>query len=286
MFLLVVTRFDVDTSDDSTSDESDDDFVEFLISNVIYDYHHKFFNKGKVLTSSLSGREFVAEREDLSDSRDVLVEEKVATFLFIIEHNVRHRVASNRFQHSTETISCNFKEVLRAVCRLGKELIKQESIELPERIKNNSKYYPWFKNCIGAIDDTHISAWVPAEKQISCRGRKTTITQNVMCACDFNMMFTYVYFEWEGSAHDSKVFLDAISNPNAGFPWPPRGSFYLVDSGYPCTRGLLPPYRGEIYHAQESRGQGRQPRSPEELFNYRRSSLRMTIERCFGGVEK
>ncbi|XP_012570899.1 protein ANTAGONIST OF LIKE HETEROCHROMATIN PROTEIN 1-like [Cicer arietinum] len=311
MLLLVVTRFDVDTSDDSTSDESDDDFVEFLISNVIYDYHHKFFNKGKVLTSSLSGREFVAEvlngsetscfdlfrmkkecflnfcnelrgKNYLSDSRDVLVEEKVATFLFIIGHNVRHRVASNRFQHSTETISRNFKEVLRAVCRLGKELIKQESIELPERIKNNSKYYPWFKNCIGAIDGTHISAWVPAEKQISCRGRKTTITQNVMCACDFNMMFTYVYSGWEGSAHDSKVFLDAISNPNAGFPWPPRGSFYLVDSGYPCTRGLLPPYRGERYHAQEYRGQGRQPRSPEELFNYRHSSLRMTIERCFG----
>nr|XP_027191927.1 uncharacterized protein LOC113787214 [Cicer arietinum] len=46
--------------------------------------------------------------------------------------------------------------------------------------------------------------------------------------------------------------------------------------------GLLPPYRGERYHAQEYRGQGRQPRSPEELFNYRHSSLRMTIERCFG----
>ncbi|XP_050890581.1 uncharacterized protein LOC127095995 [Lathyrus oleraceus] len=42
------------------------------------------------------------------------------------------------------------------------------------------------------------------------------------------------------------------------------------------------PYRGERYHAQEYRGQGRQPRSPEELFNYRHSSLRMTIERCFG----
>ncbi|XP_024634430.2 protein ALP1-like [Medicago truncatula] len=222
------------------------------------------------------------DKNYLSDSRDVLVEEKVATFLFIIGHNVRHRVASNRFQHSTETISRNFKEVLRAVCRLGKELIKQESMELPSRIKNNPKYYPWFKNCIGAIDGTQISAWAPAEKQISCRGRKATITQNVMCACDFNMIFTYVYSGWEGSAHDSKVLLDAITNPNAGFPWPPKGSFYLVDSGYPCTGGFLPPYRGERYHAQEYRGQGRQPKSPEELFNYRHSSLRMTIERCFG----
>ncbi|XP_050896851.1 uncharacterized protein LOC127103649 isoform X2 [Lathyrus oleraceus] len=278
---------------------------------MIYNYHQKYFNKAKVLTSSLTGREFVAEvlngsgtscfdlfrmkkecfinfcnelreKNYLCDSRDVLVEEKVATFLFIIGHNVRHRVASIRFQHSTETISRNFKEVLRAVCRFGKELIKQESKEFPERIKNNSKYYPWFKNCIGAIDGTHISASVPAEKQISCRDRKATITQNVMCACDFNMMFTYVYSGWEGSAHDSKILLDAITNQNAEFPWPPRGSFYLVDSGYPCIGGFLPPYRGERYHAQEYRGQGRQPRSPEELFNYRHSSLRMTIERCFG----
>ncbi|KAK2456191.1 hypothetical protein QL285_003579 [Trifolium repens] len=59
------------------------------------------------------------------------------------------------------------------------------------------------------------------------------------------MMFTYVYSGWEGSAHDSRVFWDAITNPNARFPWPPRGSFYLVDSGYPCTRGFLLPYRGE-----------------------------------------
>ncbi|KAI5388195.1 hypothetical protein KIW84_074042 [Lathyrus oleraceus] len=130
----------------------------------------------------------MVEKNCLYDSRDVLVEEKVATFLFIIGHNVHHRVASIRFQHSTETISRNFKEVLRAVCRFGKELIKQESKELPERIKNNSKYYHWFKNCIGAIDGTHISASVPAKKQILCRDRKATITQNVMCACDFNMM--------------------------------------------------------------------------------------------------
>jgi hypothetical protein len=43
-----------------------------------------------------------------------------------------------------------------------------------------------------------------------------------------------------------------------------------------------PPSKGERYHAQEYRGQGRQKRSLEELFNYRHSSLRMTIERCFG----
>ena len=55
-----------------------------------------------------------------------------------------------------------------------------------------------------------------------------------------------------------------------------------MDSGYPCSGGLLPPYRGERYHTQEYRGRDRQARSPKEFFNFRHSSLRMTIERCFG----
>nr|XP_048322535.1 uncharacterized protein LOC125420021 [Ziziphus jujuba var. spinosa] len=83
--------------------------------------------------------------------------------------------------------------------------------------------------CIGAIDGTHISVHVPAEKQVSY-----------------------------------------------------RGEYYVVDSGFPCTMGFLPPFRGERYHLQEYHGRGRQPRGPKELFNYRHSSLRNVIERCFG----
>ena len=37
------------------------------------------------------------------------------------------------------------------------------------------------------------------------------------------MMFTFVYSGWEGSAHDAKVLMDALTNSNANFPWPPRG---------------------------------------------------------------
>ncbi|XP_061351787.1 uncharacterized protein LOC133296740 isoform X2 [Gastrolobium bilobum] len=160
--------------DESALDSSDDELVELCIIDMVCDYNKKFLNKTKVRTSILTGRDFVTEilngsgtvcfelfrmektcftnfcnelrgKSYLSDSRDVLVEEKVAMFLFIIGHNVRHRVVSDRFQHSTETVSRYFKEVLRVVCRLGKELIKQESKELPDRIKNNPIYYPWFK---------------------------------------------------------------------------------------------------------------------------------------------
>ena len=110
-----------------------------------------------------------------------------------------------------------------------------------------------------------------------------TITHNIMCACDFDMKFTFVYMGWEGTANDSRVFLDALQRPENNFPWLPfgkiyccltyiftifkfnpftmsyfslsyyflLGGYYLVDSSYPCTLGFLPPYRTERYHLQD-----------------------------------
>ena len=39
-----------------------------------------------------------------------------------------------------------------------------------------------------------------------------------MCACSFDMMFTFVYMGWEGTANDSRVFMDALNRPESGFP--------------------------------------------------------------------
>ena len=60
------------------------------------------------------------------------------------------------------------------------------------------------------------------------------------------------------------------------------GSYYLIDSGYVIGSAFLPPHKSTRYHAQEFRGANRQPSTPQELFNYRHSSLWMVIERCFG----
>ncbi|XP_019184250.1 PREDICTED: uncharacterized protein LOC109179134 [Ipomoea nil] len=64
----------------------------------------------------------------------------------------------------------------------------------------------------------------------------------------------------------------------------PEGYYYVVDGGYPNAPDFLAPYgpyRGESYHLNDFRGQGR-IRNKQALFNYRHSSLRNVIERCFG----
>ncbi|CAN0830870.1 hypothetical protein LINGRAPRIM_LOCUS3397 [Linum grandiflorum] len=172
------------------------------------------------------------EHGGLTSSRNVIIEEHVAIFLRVITHMEDSRDNAEIFQHSTATISKYFTIVLKAVNRFAKMVIRPPNFhEVPTRISENIKFYPYFKNCVGAIDGVHIDACIPTDQQVPFRGRKS--------------------------------------------------KYYLVDSGYSNIPGFLAPYRGVTSHFQEFRRRGG-PRGREELFNYRHSSLRNVIERCFG----
>jgi hypothetical protein len=134
---------------------------------------------------------------------------------------------------------------------------------------------------VGAIDGTHVLARVPRSMQQPFRDRHKHPTQNVMAAVNFNLKFTYVLVGWEGSAHDAHVLDDAIERDD-GFIVPKGitcctslyivvhsietylhyrlcfdpfvGKFYLVDAGYACRNGFLPPYRGVWYHLSKYGG--------------------------------
>ena len=67
---------------------------------------------------------------------------------------------------------------------------------------------------MGAIDGTHVPANVPVEIQEKFQGRKEGTTQNVLAAITFDLKFIYVLVGWEGSAHDSRVLVDALSRPS------------------------------------------------------------------------
>ena len=68
------------------------------------------------------------------------------------------------------------------------------------------------------IDDTHVIAVVPTKKFIPYFGKKGYPTQNVIAACDFDMLFTFVLLGWEGSTHDTSIFLDTIHKQSNNYP--------------------------------------------------------------------
>lgn len=162
---------------------------------------------------------------DLKSSKHMGVEEMVAMFLVVVGHGVGNRMIQERFQHSGETVSRHFHRVLHACLKLSFKYIKPEDpmfCECHAKIKNDQRYWPFFKNAIGAIDGTHVSCVVSASEQPRFIGRKGYPTQNIMVVCDWNMCFTFDLAGWEGTAHDARVFDKALTTANLNFPHPPQ----------------------------------------------------------------
>jgi hypothetical protein len=117
----------------------------------------------------------------------------------------------------------------------------------PPRILNNPKSWPFFQDAIGALDETHISTSPPAFICIAFQNRKGFISQNCLFAYNFNMLFVYLLCGWEGCATDALVYQDAQMH-NLMIP---EGKYYLADTGYPSSQGLLISYCGVRYHLAE-----------------------------------
>ncbi|XP_073354031.1 uncharacterized protein [Aegilops tauschii subsp. strangulata] len=113
-------------------------------------------------------------------------------FLHVVGHNQRFMVIHNTFMRSMETISRYFKQVLYAVGELRGEMIRRPSGQTPPKIRGSPRRYPYFKDCIGAIDGTHVTARVPRSQSAAYRGRKHYTSHNVLAAVDFDLKFTYV----------------------------------------------------------------------------------------------
>ncbi|KAL5717988.1 hypothetical protein ACHQM5_010934 [Ranunculus cassubicifolius] len=169
----------------------------------------------------------------LEDNQNCEVEEMVMRFLHLLGHNVKHRVLEKRFCRSRETISRQLNLILDCVIQLYKPLIADHlqvvhGSRTPSRIRTDPQFARYFKDCLGALDGTHINATMPMEEQDRFRGRKHRPTQNVLAACCFDLKFTYLLDGWEGTAHDQKVLDDALV----------RSSRFVVPRGKIINRGF------------------------------------------------
>nr|XP_043630821.1 uncharacterized protein LOC122602128 [Erigeron canadensis] len=200
-------------------------------------------------------------------------------FMDICSTRVSNRDVGERFQHSGETAEHSMKFFLEAITARGKgfqglarDIIKPKDAtfqSIPPEIVNDQRYMPYFKNCIGCIDGTHIGACISEGQQLPYIGRKGVSTFNAMVG---------------GSAHDTRVFMHATNISLMNFSKPPEGQYYLVDKGYPDRKGYLVPYSRTRYH--QSQFQHEAPTNKKEAFNRCHSSLRSHIERSFGILKK
>ena len=115
------------------------------------------------------------------------------------------------------------------------------------KIRQNPKFWPYFKDVLGALDGSHIHSSPPTHERTSYRNRKGFLSQNCLFRCSFDLQFVFTYTGWEGSAMDAKVYENALLD---GLDIP-EGKYYLADAGFPSCDQLLIPYRAVRYHLAE-----------------------------------
>lgn len=84
----------------------------------------------------------------LKGSTSFGVTKMIAIFLYILGNVISNRLAQEQFQYSGETISRYFGMILQIVCDMWKNLIQpsdQQFKVVPQKIKNDRRYYPYFK---------------------------------------------------------------------------------------------------------------------------------------------
>ena len=234
--------------------EVEDDDDAFLYGMYQYAYHiDKHLSRSEYRQPTISGFEWVHSKlgnrkacynmfrmsPDMFHSlHDLLVEsyglksnsksasiEALGMFLWMVGAPQSVRQANDRFERSLGTVHSMFHRVLKSVVKLASDIIRPNDPNfstMHDRLRN-PRFYPYFKDCIGAIDGTHVPCVVPSDKFVQHLCRKGMTTQNVLAVCDFDMRFTFVLAGWPGSVHDMRVFTDATTTYSNVFPHPPTG---------------------------------------------------------------
>ncbi|KAM3238062.1 hypothetical protein P3L10_013092 [Capsicum annuum] len=130
-------------------------------------------------------------------------------FLMIYTHGAGNRMIQDIFQHSEKTVHKHFHNALNVVSKLARDIIRPHlnyNDGVGAHKPCSERYLSFFKDCIGALDGTHVKARLSQGQEILYIDRKGYPTKNILAVVDFNMCFTFALAGWEGSTHDIRIF--------------------------------------------------------------------------------
>ncbi|XP_059630767.1 uncharacterized protein LOC132273734 [Cornus florida] len=106
-----------------------------------------------------------AQEMDMNNEQDEELNLIVTMLVGIVAYLHRNRSAKFYFKRSGETISRHFNTIIDAIIGMEDNFLKQPTLgtETPNEIRDNNRMWPYFKDCVGAIDGTHLPAKVPIE---------------------------------------------------------------------------------------------------------------------------
>ncbi|XP_070056672.1 uncharacterized protein [Nicotiana tomentosiformis] len=106
----------------------------------------------------------ITDKYGIQPTRGMSVYEKLGMFLMICAHSAENRLIQEIFQHSGETIHRHIHSVLKSIGELARDIIRLQlnyNDGVGDHKPYNRRYLPFFKDCIGALDGTHVKARLP-----------------------------------------------------------------------------------------------------------------------------
>lgn len=148
----------------------------------------------------------LCKKGKLESTGNVLVEQQIYIFLYIVSNNAFNLTANDRFQLTGKIIWRYFNKVLNTCEGLSSKLIKLcEKEKVLKQLVTYSKFIIYFNVYISVLNDTLISATLLAEAQATFLCRKGYPAQDILTTCGFNMMFEYIHTNWNHSVNDTKI---------------------------------------------------------------------------------
>lgn len=80
-----------------------------------------------------------------------------------------------------------------SLLKLHKETVKLPNKLTPASAKLNRSKFKHFRDCVRALDSSHVPAYITSDRLAAYRDRKGNILQNILAVCDFERQFTYIY---------------------------------------------------------------------------------------------
>ncbi|BAF28583.2 Os11g0599400, partial [Oryza sativa Japonica Group] len=201
-------------------------------------YFYKMFRMSPEIFHAL--HDLLVSTYGLSSSNNVSSIESLAMFLWIVGGPQSFSQVESHFTRSLWTVHTKFHEVLKCLRKLAKDNItpRDPTFSMEHGRLREDRFWPYFKDAIGAIDGSHISVVVLLDETISHTCHHGYTSQNVLAIYNFDMRFIFAVAGWPGSAHDSRILSHALAN-FPSFPMPPTGISGSFINFNICTLVLL-----------------------------------------------
>ncbi|KAJ8964431.1 hypothetical protein NQ314_004910 [Rhamnusium bicolor] len=227
-------------------------FEEVLLqfSDELYIEH---FRLTREMTEELANRfansEYYKWQE--GDSEKVTPLKYITVFCgFAANEATSFRKVFDRFDITKSTLFKIVKRFTYFLSNLSPGVIKWpndlEKVEIETHFRNKN-----FPGVIGIIHNTHIRIDKPAEDPDFYLNRKHFYSIQAQVVCDYKRRIRDIFVRYPGSVYDSRVL--SSSPLNETLPEKCGDSYILGDSGYPCLKNLLTPFRDNGYLTRRQR---------------------------------